>query len=137
MFADALRPHPTDDDTPTSTIIHAAVTEDITAAQTAWNAAGIRAITWELVKKEALLDKTCLDLVRLIEAGFHVTRSELPDCVKQFWSMRHELYHLEGMPFLDHKMLIPTALRAEVLDLLHSAHQGEVRMKNSARRRFF
>ena len=136
-FTDALRHHPTEDDARTSIGIHAAMLKDIAAAQTASNSAGVRVITWELVKKEALLDRTCIELVRLIEAGFRVTRGELLDCIKPFWPMRHELYHIDGVPFLDHKMLIPTALRAEVLEVLHSAHQGEVGMKNSARRRFF
>ena len=51
--------------------------------------------------------------------------------------MRHELHQLEGVPFHEHKMFVPKALRSEVLDCLHSAHQGEVGMKSSARYRFF
>ena len=137
MFVDSLRHQPTDDDAGISQTIHAAMLEDIAAAQVASTTESVRAITWELVKKEALIDKTCIELVRLIEAGFHTTRSELPDCLKPFWQMRQDLYQIDGVPFLDHKMLIPSALRAEVLELLHSAHQGEVGMKNSARRRFF
>ena len=137
VFVDDLRQQPTDDDAATSETIHAAMMKDIAAVQSTSASDSLRAITWELVKKEALLDKTCIDLVRLIEAGFHVTRSELPDTLKPFWQMRHEFYHVEGVTFLDHKMRIPAALRAEVLELLHSAHQGEVGMKNNARRRFF
>ena len=134
---EAVRLQPTDIDSDTSQTIHAAMLKDIAAAQVASTSDSLRAITWELVKKEALIDKICVDLVRLIETGFYSTRAELPDHLKPFWQMRHELYHIEGVPFLDHKMLIPSALRAEVLELLHSAHQGEVGMKNSARRRFF
>ena len=87
--------------------------------------------------KRDSVDRTCVELVRLIESGFHQTRAELPDHLKPFWQMRHELHHIEGVPFLDHEMLIPSVLRTEVLDSLHSAHQGEVGMKNSARRRLF
>ena len=135
-FLDVLRHQPTSDDAGTSQTIHAAMLKDIAAAQTT-SSDSLRAITWELVKKEALVDRTCVELVRLIESGFTATRTELPDHLKPFWQMRHELYHIEGVPFLEHKMLIPSALRTEVLDSLHSAHQGEVGMKNSARRRLF
>ena len=51
--------------------------------------------------------------------------------------MRDEMYMLEGVPMKDDQMYIPSELRGEVLDCLHSAHQGENNMKASARARFF
>ena len=72
------------------------------AAQVASTPESTRAITWELVKKEALVDNICIELVHLTEEGFHTTRSELPDYLRPFWQMRHELHRIDGVPFLDH-----------------------------------
>lgn len=133
----SLRRQPTDEDTNAADILHTSMLQDISAAATSCASETIRAITWELVKQEAHIDKTCIDLVQIIENGFPASRTDVPDHLKPFWNMRHNLYQVESVPFLDHKMLIPHALRTEVLESLHSAHQGEIGMKNSARQRFF
>ena len=51
--------------------------------------------------------------------------------------MREDLYTLQEVPMRDDQMYIPAELRGEVLDCLHSTHQGENNMKASARARFF
>ena len=110
----------------------------VAAAEIAASSAGsdsFRVVSWQLVKEECQTDATSLDLVTMICSGFPESRTDVPDHLKVFWPMRHELHQLEGVPFHDKKMYIPQSLRAEVLDCLHSAHQGEVGMKNSARHR--
>ena len=51
--------------------------------------------------------------------------------------MRDELYVIGNVPFKDHKMLIPSALRKDVLIGIHAAHQGVNGMLANARERFF
>ena len=51
--------------------------------------------------------------------------------------MKSELYCIDGVVFKDNKMLIPRALRKEVLHHLHSAHQCPTGMIANARQRFF
>ena len=61
----------------------------------------------------------------------------MPNDLKAFWYLRHDLYTVEGVPMYAGRIYIPQALRKEVLEALHSAHQGEASMKTAARSRFF
>ena len=51
--------------------------------------------------------------------------------------MHDELYTIDGVPFKDKKMLIPKNLRAQVLEVLHAAHQGVSSMLRNGMLRFF
>ncbi len=111
--------------------------EVIARAHAIHQASGVESVTWERVKESASLDNECLSLANLISEGFPVTRDELPENLKRFWSMREELYVIDGVPFKDKKMLIPQVLRAIVLEGLHAGHQGVNSMLANARSRFF
>ena len=133
----AVGAEPTLADTECADSIHEAMVAGAAVAISSTESDGFRAITWELVKEESLTDAVSIDLAAMICRGFPESRSDVPDHLKVFWPMKLELHELEGVPFHGQKMYIPQSLRVEVLDCLHSAHQGEVSMKNSARNRFF
>ena len=97
----------------------------------------LRSVTWERIMEAANVDRECRDLSQLITRGFPRSKKDLPDHLKQFWSMREDLYNVDGVPIQDGKILIPTSLRREVLECLHSAHQGVTGMQAHARQRLF
>ena len=97
----------------------------------------IPAITWDDVKMVAAADEECLSLSRLIGEGFPSTRSEIPELLRYYWNMQDDLYVVDGVPFKDHKLLVPHSLRKQVVDGLHCAHQSVNSMLANARRRFF
>ena len=111
--------------------------ENIAQAHAVHQASAIESVTWSSVRKAALVDDESVALVNLIMEGFPMSKEDLPDSLKRFWSMREELYVIEGVPFKDRKMLIPKNLRATVLEGLHIAHQGVNNMLSNARLRFF
>ena len=133
----AIRAEPTGQDVRHASELHKSMIASAQMAPLTTDQNEFRAVTWELVKEECLTDSTSIELVAMIDDGFPDSRTEVPAHLKTFWPMRHELHHLEGVPFHNNKMYIPKSLRVEVLDCLHSAHQGEVGMKTSARNRFF
>lgn len=51
--------------------------------------------------------------------------------------MREELYCVEGVLIKENKILIPRQLHAEVLESLHSAHQGVNGMLENVRQCLF
>ena len=51
--------------------------------------------------------------------------------------MREELYVINGLVFIEGRVLIPKSLRLTVIEELHIGHQGVSSMKNNARQRFF
>lgn len=97
----------------------------------------LRAITWDRIVAAAATDDECRTLASYILDGFPESRHELPLKIRQFWSMADQLYCLEGVPIKGERILIPKQLRAEVLEALHSAHQGVNGMMANARQRLF
>ena len=66
-----------------------------------------------------------------------MVREQLPESVRIYWSMRNDLYAVDGVIIKNNKILIPKQLRREVLESLHSAHQGVTGMTSNARQRLF
>ena len=68
-------------------------------------------------------------LIETIQNGFEKTRSLTAPKIREYWEVRHCLSMDDGLVLLNHRIVIPTSHRANVLRSLHSAHQGEVCMK--------
>ena len=94
-------------------------------------------VSWQTVKNHATFDEECSLLAEYITAGFPKSKEEVPLAIHQYWSMKDDLYLIEGIPFKGRKMLIPKSLRQDVLEGLHAAHQGVSSMLANARERFF
>jgi hypothetical protein len=93
----------------------------------------IRAITWDRVKDYAARDEVIQSLTKAIQHGLPDNKQDLPLSLQPFWNVRTELSCLDGVPLYKDRIIVPAALRTEVLDSLHSAHQGVVGMKARAR----
>ena len=111
--------------------------EGISAAYAARHGNKATSVTWKTVKEAATSDEECVLLVDCIINGFPDAREGLPPSLRCYWPMREELYVIDKVPFKGRKMLVPSALRGQVLEGLHSAHQGVTGMQANARERFF
>ena len=111
--------------------------ESVAQAHAVHQASAVESVTWSGVQKAALVDNECVGLANLIMEGFPTSKEDVPENLKRYWSMRDDLYVVEGVPFKDRKMLIPKSLRTSVLNGLHVAHQGVNNMLSNARLRFF
>ena len=97
----------------------------------------INAVDWETVQTHTSCDSECSFLTNIIAQGFPATKESLPADMHIYWSMRDDLYSVDGVPFKGKKMLVPKALRPIVLEGLHSAHQGTSSMLVNARKKLF
>ena len=151
-FADAASRYPAqedDDDMPTFRETVAAlrmygdpddyedVTEETIAAVFRGATQTTEAVSWEMVKEESAKDTTVQDLIKLIKGGFPEECSELQGALKQFWQFREQLWIGDDVVFKGDQILIPLALRPAILEVLGSAHQGEVAMNDRAREILF
>ena len=115
----------------------------------------IRAVTWDIVKEETSNDGLMRDLSTLINTSFPNEKHELPRELQPYWNIRQNLYIVDGVILMkDHvviprslrngvaeamtdgsgtRILIPPNLRQEVVQTLHSAHQGVCGMNERAR----
>ena len=71
-------------------------------------------------------------LVDTIVAGFPIEHKDLPHAAP-FWRYRESLYVTHGVVMFDDRVVISPALRRQVLDSLHAAHQGQSSMELRAR----
>jgi hypothetical protein len=92
------------------------------------------AITLEYVRKAAIADESYVYLSKLISDGFPHDEHSLPDDIRPYWKLRDSLSTFDGVCVYDGRIIIPNALRKEVLDCLHAAHQGVAGMKARAAR---
>lgn len=94
---------------------------------------GIRAVTWDRVKQAASVDTVSRSLMQTINNGFPSEKKMLPQILQPYWNMRDQLYSIDGVPVVGTRTVVPVSLREEVLDNLHSAHQGVSGMRARAR----
>ena len=128
--ADALSRNPTES-------VKTNSENDVSRAFAIQQADGIDCVTWNRVKEAAGIDNECVSLSRLIIDGFPAERDILPPLLQPYWSIKDSLYVIDGVPFKGRKMLIPAALRPQVLEGLHAANQGVTGMMSNARERLF
>ena len=114
-----------------------------------------RAITWEMVKQETSSDEIMRNLNILISSAFPEDKNELPPELLPYWAIRNNLYMLDGVILMKDQVLIPASLRGsvtqalsdgsgsrivvppnlrqEIIQSLHSAHQGVCSMNARAK----
>ena len=114
-----------------------------------------RAITWEIVRQETQSDDTLHNLSILVNSSFPDDKSDVPQELLPYWSVRNNLYTMDGVILMNDKVLIPPPLREEatnslvngagtrilippklrpeIVQSLHAAHQGVGSMNERAK----
>ncbi|KAI2650239.1 Retrovirus-related Pol polyprotein from transposon 17.6 [Labeo rohita] len=72
-------------------------------------------------------------LRRVIKEGWPNERKRCPTAILEYWNYRDELSEMDGMVFKGEKIVIPTLLREEMLQRIHSGHMGIEKSKQRAR----
>jgi len=93
----------------------------------------LRAITWNLVQAENDNDSQIQTLINAIASGFPLSKESLPRDIQDFWKCRNELCIVDSVVLYKNRIVIPRSLRQEVLQSLHSAHQGVTAMNERAK----
>ena len=62
--------------------------------------------------------------MELIRVGVPDDKTFWPKIVLDFYKVRHNLSEKDGVVCYKKRIIVPKMLRAEILDILHSAHQG-------------
>ena len=89
---------------------------------------GVKSVTWDLVKMELERDKEFKDLSDWILGGCEGPPGELLDHIKQYWRVKNSLRVVERVLMMGERTVVPWGLRDQVLETLHSAHQGVLSM---------
>ena len=87
----------------------------------------LKAITWDCVRQATSSDPDLVSLMELIESGLP-EQDMLPQQLRVYHQFRSSLYTADGVILYRDRIVIPQALRQDVLLALHSAHQGVTAM---------
>lgn len=116
----------------------------------------IHAVTWDRVRLETQKDVNLMNLCEMINSVFPDSKNKMPSPLREYWDNRDRLYTVDGVimrndeivvplslrsqmvsDWKDHnsrvRVIIPAALRSEVIDTLHAAHQGISSMNERAK----
>ena len=85
-------------------------------------------VSWDMIAQETRNDKTLATLKVAIMEGFV---REYED-ISEFMRYRDSLYITEGVILYQDRVVVPSSLRATILEGLHSAHQGVSSMQARA-----
>ena len=92
-----------------------------------------RAVTHDRIKAETEKDLLLMKLMdRVIKAGGVESTETWDGELVEYKSVRKDLRVQDGTLLYKHRYVIPETLRSEVLNILHSAHQGVTGMKDRA-----
>jgi transposase InsO family protein len=76
-------------------------------------------------------------VMRYIQEGWPAQKKSCAQRALPYWNLRHSLSCLDGVIFYGSRLVIPVSLRAEVVESLHSAHQGVTKTLQRARESVF
>ena len=91
----------------------------------------------DLVTSTLARDKSMHVLKQIIYNGWPSQRNECPKELWEYWNHRCELTLEDGVILKSDRVVLPESLRGQVLDLIHSCHQGETKCLLLARQSVF
>ena len=89
-------------------------------------------ISWSLLAHETASDTSLRQFLKLIEEGDPSLARNNPS-LAPLWPICESVYAQEGVLLYQDRVIVPSSLRARVLQNLHAAHQGTSMMEQRAR----
>lgn len=89
------------------------------------------------LRQETASDCTMVKLAVLIQEGWPNNKHSVPKQVREYWPFKDELVAADGLIFKGQTIVIPQALRKDVLLQIHEGHLGIERSKLRARELVF
>ena len=86
-------------------------------------------INWNQIKVACLDDPTMIELACTIQRGWPETGKELSEDVKPYFPYRYILHIVDGVIFLQDRIVVPKGLRQTFLQKIHDAHLGIVKSR--------
>ena len=85
------------------------------------------------IAKENKVDNSIQMLIEKIKLGWRERRENVASEIRCYCDYRFELLEENGFVYKGHRILVPPSLRKDILQKLHTSHQGIVKTKQTAR----
>ena len=76
-------------------------------------------IDWNQIRKANMNDPTMVRLARVIQKGWPETSRELYDDIRNYFPYRYTLHIVDGIIFLNDRIVVPKGLRQTFLKKIH------------------
>ena len=86
-----------------------------------------------LLRHESQLDTELAGLGSMIMKGWPDKRYQVPSQIRKYWAYRDEMSIEDGLVMKGNCVMVPQSIQAEILQTLHSAHQGIEKTRLRAR----
>lgn len=73
------------------------------------------------------IDETSRIVMDYVVNGWPEAKDQVDEHAREYWSYREELSVEDGLLFKSDRIVVPRAMRPEVLDDIHGAHMGETK----------
>ena len=91
-----------------------------------------QAVTWDGVRDATTSDPSMCQLLEYIDHGFPQAKDAIPVDLQPYFRFRADLFTVDGVALYKDRVIIPPALRNNILNVLHAAHQGVTSMLSRA-----
>ncbi|XP_060734892.1 uncharacterized protein K02A2.6-like [Tachysurus vachellii] len=78
----------------------------------------------QAIRVETSKDRKLQSLIRYIQEGWPMSKNDLPKDIAHFHSFQEELSAQSGIVFRGERVVIPDALRGDIVQRIHSSHLG-------------
>ena len=69
-------------------------------------------------------DNELKELQKYVQQGWPDSPKDIPAMIRPYWNYRDEITVIDGIIFKSQKLMIPKALRHEILGRIHTGHMG-------------
>jgi len=76
------------------------------------------------IKTETAADKSLQCLLKVVRGGWPDQKLATPLSIREYRSLRDEITMQDGFVFKAYRVIIPKSMRKEMLNRIHSSHQG-------------
>ena len=121
----------------TESLVVGQALSSLAALATSAGQAGPRAVTWQRLQQATSSSPVCQSLTSLIRAGLPPGVQDWPKELLPYYPYRTHLLESDGVILCGERPLIPTDLRPEILETLHSGHAGVTTMLERASQALF
>ena len=87
----------------------------------------------EQIRESSATDMTLLVLKETFVKGWPKRIQECPAEVQKYWNFRHDITQKDGLLLYRDRKIIPSELRKDILDKIHTGHLGMDKCKRRAR----
>ena len=81
-------------------------------------------VRWEQITKASAEDPVMQQLCATIRSGWPIRKSEVPECLHPYFSIRDELTVQGDLVFKGQQLVVPASLRKELMEVTHATHIG-------------